>query len=319
MSHKKLNLTIQLAGLLIVIAVLFSVNWREYFSILKTAQLSFLVIAVILNFLRLFIEAWRWKYLIEMQGIRYSMKDAFLASLNSVYIGSVTPGDVGNFLKVFYLSEDKNVSIGLSLSNTVADKIIDLLIFMGLGLWGLATIALPARAFLGAAAWSVLVLVFLFWIITSDKLHDIFAKKFSSFPKMEKFTENIEKNRADFYGGLKYYYHNPAILIPVAMTFLSFLCFFLQAHFLVESIHIQISMWQTAKLMAISILASRIIPVSFSGLGSKDLTMVILFKNFGATMAQGVTFSLLFLFTAYIVPAVAGAASWVIKPIRIGK
>lgn len=319
MKRKNLNILIQLGGLAVLVAVLLSINWREYFLILSGCRLSFLVIAILLNFLRLFIEAWRWKYLIGMQGISYGMKDAFLASLNSIYIGSVTPGDVGNFLKVFYLSEDKDVSIGLSLSNTVADKLIDLLIFVGLGLWGLAAIRMPMGLFFGAAGWLALVLVFLFWVTSSEKLHTYFAKKFSSFPKMEKFDQNIEANRMDFYKGFEVYFKDPAILVPIAMTFLSFLCFFGQAYFLVGAIHVRLSLWQIAALMAVSILASRVVPVSFSGLGSKDLTMVMLFKNFGATTAQGITFSLLFLFTSFIVPIALGAASWLIKPIKIGE
>lgn len=319
MERKNLNNFIQLAGLIILIAVLFSVNWREYFLILSGCRLSFLVIAVLLNILRLFIEAWRWKYLIKMQGISYKMKDAFLASLNSIYIGSVTPGDVGNFLKVFYLAEDKNISIGLSLSNTVADKLIDLLIFTGLGLWGLAAVRMPMKLFLAAAGWLALVLVFLFWVTSSEKLHTYFAKKFSSFPKMEKLDQQIETNRRDFYKGLRCYYKNPAILVPIAMTLLSFFCFFSQAYFLVGAIHIEMSLCRIAALMAVSILASRVVPVSFSGLGSKDLTMVMLFRHFGATTAQGITFSLLFLLTSFIVPIALGAASWLLKPIKIGE
>jgi hypothetical protein len=162
------------------------------------------------------------------------------------------------------------------------------------------------------------VLLLLFWVIGSEKLHVFFAEKFSSLPKMEKFSENIEKNRADFYKGLKFY-KNSAVLIPVAMTLFSFGCFFSQAWLLVRALNIPLSGWHIAQLMAVALMISRVIPVTFSGLGSKDLTLVMLFKNFDATTAQGILFSLMLLFTSYFVTAVVGATTWIIKPIRIGK
>jgi uncharacterized protein (TIRG00374 family) len=316
-SRKHLNRVIRWSGIVLLGAILLGVKWKGYLAILREAHPVYLWAAVFFNFLKLFFESWRWKIFAEIQGIRYGMKNTLLASMSSIYLGLATPGELGNFAKVLYLSEDTRRSVGSSLANVIADKILDLLMLVAVGLWGLATIRTSLVSPVVAAGFAVFAAVLTLVAVGSKKCHAFVEKKFLKTFRLEKFAGGVEKNRQDFYAGLGRYSKNPAVLVPVLMTLASFACLFLQANCLVRAIGIDIPPWSLAQILAVSIMISRVIPLTFSGLGSKDVALVLLFREFGTTLEQGIAFSLLFLFTSSIVTAAVGVACWAVKPIRI--
>ncbi len=84
----------------------------------------YLTAAIIIVFPMLLNKAWCWNYIKRAQGIKYSLWNSFLMYCSGMYIGILTPGRIGEVVKIFYLKKD-GYSIGKSLVGAVLDRLTD--------------------------------------------------------------------------------------------------------------------------------------------------------------------------------------------------
>ena len=102
---------IRFIGIPIFVFILFKVDTYKLIEIITEIDLVYLLISTILNIPQLFIKSFRWNLLLKKQGINYSFLHSFMVFLNSLYVGLITPGRIGEFIRVIYLKQDKGVSI----------------------------------------------------------------------------------------------------------------------------------------------------------------------------------------------------------------
>jgi len=73
-----------------------------------------------------------------MQAVHYSLKNTFLVYWSGVYAGIITPGKLGEFIKVIYLKADKGISISKGFSSVLMDRLFDmylLTVLAFIGIW----------------------------------------------------------------------------------------------------------------------------------------------------------------------------------------
>jgi uncharacterized protein (TIRG00374 family) len=75
--------------------------------------------------------------------VSYPVWDSYLIYMGSLFWGTVTPGRVGDFMKVLYLKRDRAMSIGKGMSSVLVDRVFDLYILLILGCLGLLIHPLP--------------------------------------------------------------------------------------------------------------------------------------------------------------------------------
>lgn len=73
-----------------------------------------------------FLKSYRWKKIMDEQKIFYSIKNAFLMYNSSALLGLITPGRVGDFSKIAYLTKD-NHSFSRAILGNFLDKIFDVI------------------------------------------------------------------------------------------------------------------------------------------------------------------------------------------------
>ena len=117
---------IRLIGLFILLFILSRIDLRELLSLLFHINIYYLLLAVVLNIPQLFFKSYRWNFLLKQQNINYSPVQSFLIYMSSLYIGLITPGRIGEFVKVYYLKSDKGISISKGFSSVLADRLFDL-------------------------------------------------------------------------------------------------------------------------------------------------------------------------------------------------
>lgn len=133
---------LKIFGIIIFIVILFKIDILLVLKILFEIKLVYILAAICLTAPVILAKAWRWKYLLSMQDVNYSLKSAFLSYLASTYLGVITPGRLGDFTKVLYLKYDKNVVPGRAFSSVIVDKIFDLLVLLFVGIVSLFTFPL---------------------------------------------------------------------------------------------------------------------------------------------------------------------------------
>lgn len=131
---------VRLIGLCLLGLVLWRVDIQTTIRIFKNINLDVVWVVLALHFLLVLVKTVRWWGLMWSQGIRYSLYKAYLAYLGSAFIGLVTPGRLGEFIRAFHLCQDMGISKGRAFSSVLVDRIFDLYLLLWVG--GMALIAL---------------------------------------------------------------------------------------------------------------------------------------------------------------------------------
>ena len=299
-----------------MVVFLFIISKLDYniiYSIVNDINLIYLTIAILLNFPQLFLKSIRWNLLLAKQNINYSLYSSFMIFLNSLYIGMITPGRIGEFIRVLHLKNDKSVNIGKGFSIVLIDRLFDLYLLMIIGSVGMWRIGI-----FGDFSNIFIFFIFLIFISPLLLLNSIFINSFVSIlykaTTIKKNKYKIEASYATFFKNIKELV-GFNLLVSAFLTFSSYFIFFLQCYLIVLSMDLKISFLTITSFMAISNLIS-FIPISISGLGTRDATLIYLFSLESVGSETAVIYSLLVFITFFVIGALIGLGAWFIKPIK---
>jgi len=232
--------------------------------------------------------------------------------MSSLYVGFITPGRIGEFVKALYLKSDKGISISKGFSSVLVDRLFDLylLIFLGsIGIWQFGVLGKLSDAFLMISIIVIMVPV----IILNKQLMGMLIKILYNLAVIKKVKGKIEESFEDFYGGLQKLI-SPRLLVSGLLTCLGYFMFFIQCYLIVLAMDLSINFITIILFMAISNLIS-FIPISISGLGTRDATLIFLFSLIGLSAETALSYSLLVLLTFYIFGGLIGFLAWMVHPI----
>src|SRR5262245_26818868 len=129
--RKVLHVAIRLIGPLLLVLVVWRIPDRgAILRALAAASAWPLVLAVLLNAANIHLMVMRLDVLLRTQGIHYPMGRAWASFLSSLYVGMLTPGRVGDVLRVQYLRHDLGVPYSEGLASIVMDRVCDLYVLL---------------------------------------------------------------------------------------------------------------------------------------------------------------------------------------------
>jgi len=307
------NFIIKYFGLIILVIILLKLDLILLkYEILKIDP-TFLFLAMIINIPHLFIKSYRWNYLLKQQRINYSAVQSFLVYMSSLYVGFITPGRLGEFVKTLYLKSDKGINISKGFSSVLVDRLFDLylLIILGfIGLWQFGVLGKLSDTFFIFS-----VVVMLTPLITLHK--KIMGKLINILYKVavvKKVKGKIEESSEDFYGGLNQLI-NPKLLVSGLLTCLGYFIFFIQSYLIVMAMGLSINFITITLFMAISNLVS-FIPISIAGLGTRDVTLIYLFSLIGLMPEFAVSYAFLVFLTFFVSGGLLGSLAWWARPLK---
>lgn len=279
---------------------------------LARLDLQWLGICMALTILKLLIEAFVWQWLLFQQRIRYAYPKTMNAYLASQYLGLVTPGHVGEFLAAGYISMDTGITMGYALSSVVMKKVLNWLTIMGFGIWGLALMTqVPLMQGIQEIVWMSLAVLAI--LLTGIFLWTIFFKRLTR--KWKKLSP-WQIDFTDFRYGMRHL-GSVQLIIPLILSIAAYGVLFFQFDALLRAVGISLPFLVIAQVVALSRLASRLIPLSIVGYGSKDLTMVAILVQQGIDISLGVTVTVLFLVCSYLLTLLLSGLCWWVKPLTI--
>lgn len=315
----KLNFmkTIRYTGLLLFIIILANLNIDNTMNILLNMNISYFLISSILFIPYVIIKSTRWKLLMSALDIKYSLKDSTVMYMAATFIGSITPGYIGDFIKILYLKKDEH-PFGRSFSSILLDRLFDIASIILLGLAGSLLIyqvyQVHATSF---SAIFILMAIVLLTIITAPKWRN-YAKTIVIYVSNKvlpyKYKENVGNYFDDVFNSFSLFSFID-ISIAILLTILGWAINFFMAYLVALSIHLTISFMYLATCMAISTLIA-FIPISISGIGTRDATLIILFSYIGYSMESAIAFSTA-RFMLYLVNITVTMVAWMVRPIEI--
>jgi uncharacterized protein (TIRG00374 family) len=308
------RIAFRLIGLGILALILLRLDLKATAEALAGVHWGYLLLALAANPLLFGLKAWRWRVLLRLQDIDYAWHDAFLAFVAGLFLGLITPGRVGEMGKALYLKQDCDVAIGAGMASVLMDRLFDLYTILVLGTIGLAWFQLlPTWALALVAAGTVLALM-LPVALLSERLATWGLEIIRRMPFLRRFHGQLVEGTGRFQAGLR-----PLITyrstVPLALTLVAYSLFFGQGSLLALALDLPVGTGYLAVCLSVAGVIT-LIPVSFSGLGTRDAILITLFAPLGIVPEQAVAFSTLFFLTFYVGGGIIGALAWQVKPLK---
>ncbi len=275
-------------------------------------DLRWLGFCMLLTIIQLTLEAFTWYLLLSNQRVQHPYPKTLVAYLASQYLGLVTPGRVGEFLAAGYISMNTGITFGYALSSVVMKKLLNWVVVVGFGLWGLERLA--DFPWLQGVRWAALAMgigllilsggIWL-WVVSLSRL----ARKWQ---KLSPWQIDV----TEFWAGMRQL-ASLKLVVPLVTSVLSFSILFVQLAAVLRSLGISLSFVLVCQIAALSRIIARIIPISVVGFGSKDAAVIGLLSQQGIEPAVGLTATLLFLVCTYLVTLLLSALCWWVKPLIV--
>jgi len=258
------------------------------------------------------IKALCWNYIKRRQGIKYSLKDSLIMYWSGMSAGFITPGRIGELTKALYLKKD-GYSFGKSFVSVFLDRVSDLFflgLFVTIGLFFLF-IDITKQIYF------ILLIVFLMAIIIISAIKKKWLNRvLKSFFRViipNEYKNSWETNSQEFLNDIKTY-NIKNYLIIFLITLFSYSFYYLQMYLLAKGCNLNIPFLYLAFSLTVAGLIT-LLPISVSGIGTRDAALILLFSSFAISTEQVITFSSLIVLTS-LFTMIIGIFAWIIKPFR---
>ena len=314
---KKLAKFFPAIGIILFIYIISKIDLAAVAQNFLNIDLRFLALAFVLTIPSLLIKTLKWKQLVNPFNVELSMKEGVSAWLAGFFIGLITPGRVGDLARAFYLKE--KMKIGSALTTVVIDRVLDIFVLMALSVLGVFFIITNFHI-----DGKIIQIIFGTFVLVIIAAIVFFQKKYASAllkPLFnifvpEKYKERLKSSYQDFYDGITTLKANKGAIAKAAMlSVIAWIITFTNYFVLSLAIGLNVEYFFILMIMPIVLLVE-ILPISFSGIGTRDATLILFFAIIGLSANSAVALSLTILIFNYIY-SLAGLAVWIKNPIKL--
>ena len=289
---------LKVVGIAIFAVILGKMDMSQFAKIWPIINVGFLGIGVLLTIAVIIAHAIKWKYICNFLHVQVSIGDSIIASWAGCFMGLVTPGKIGDLARVYFL-DAYPCSRFRSMLSVVVDRVSDVLalaIVGGIGAfiifgWELSSPQIFFGCFLVAVT-------FFFALITRRETCRWVEKILVRYvPALTGFLGQISYGRlsSEWRQSMKGPLYGALLSLPVWLFI-----YFLNRYFLLMSLHIPLSFIEMTACVSLSTLFT-FLPISISGIGTRDVSLIYLFSFYGLKMEQAIAFSTIILVTDSLV------------------
>lgn len=283
--------------------------------LLKHADLVLCLVGLLTFIGMVYLKGVRWSYLLRMQGHAYSVWNCFLIYMGSLFWGNVTPGRVGDFVKIFYLQEDLKLPMGKAMPSVLVDRVFDLYLLLILGGAGILLYPMPVDPRLITTVWAFFGVLFAITLLAfNQKIGGTILKKVFQKLMKQEHKEITDKAFEEFHDGMADFY-KPALLIPILLSAASYLIYFWGCEQMGHSIGVQkLDFPYTAFCISVVNIVSL---VTLLGFGTRETALILLFGLISLGSDQALAYSFLIFFIGTVLFSGLGFFCYLLKPIQL--
>ena len=287
-------------------------NFESIINTLKTLDIYYLVIALLLYTLGISLIVFRWGILLQAYNFYISRRFLWQSAFIGWFFNMLLPTSAGgDFYRVYDLYKNKAVPISHNAAAVVMERIIGtitgitlIVLSYFLGLFKFMTINAVITLL---AALAVIIIFFILLLFPDLFKIDVLLRKFKIFSRIRPALRSFHNNLISYRHRLKY----------VAGSFLVSAA--LQVSFIISYYFISLSMGLDMKfkifvfVMPFASLAATV-PITIGGLGIRENALVYSMKNFGIGEGDAALFSLIVL-AIILFNAIIGGMTYLVKNI----
>lgn len=288
-------------GILLFVYILLSLDLSEVIGEIKNANLGFLMIAMAIIFLTCITQTLKWFAIAKAQKTDIPFFEAFNVNLISNFYGFITPARLGSVVRANYLKKYNQNKIGKGLNNFFLDKILDLIsvVFLMLVFSFIFWEVFP-NSYLYLSLGIFFLLIFTIIIYRDEVKSKKISKVFYRF-----LPEKIKPKAKEVFYSL--YENSPRkkfFIFFFLLNVLNWIAIFSSSYFVGLAVGINLPITYFLAIFPIATLISQI-PITISGLGTREAAMISLFGLFGIGAVKVFSMSVIGLVLG-IIPMIIG-------------
>lgn len=293
-------------GIGIFIYLLVKLDVRKVLGEISHMNLFYLVFIIPLVGIFICMQTLKWYVIARKQKINVPFFTAVKINLISNFYGFITPSKLGSVIRADYLKKYSDDKIGKGLSNFVLDKVLDLgsLFFLG----ALMTFIFREEIGENAKISPIIPLILLIIIVacTLFFLKKERAKMILGFVYAKLLPEKIrEKAKITFHSFYEDMPNKRFLLSVALLNLVAWISIISVSYVIGLSIGINISFFYYLVIMPICTIVAQI-PISISGLGIREGTMIILFGIFNVPAIKVFSLGVIDIFFMLLIPSSIG-------------
>lgn len=304
---KKKRWLFKAIGPILFIFVLTRIDIQNAFSVLANAKIAYIVFACLVVFpLILLLRAYKWNLILRLNGIQFSFSKAMVIYYIGLSVNIFLPANVGAFSKTYYLAREGH-PFWMSMMTTGYDKLFEImaitLITIFSFVWVFPLLYGEYKLIVGNIA--IICAFILILLLVSFGLKRHF---FTVLDKMYGYLISRTKLKisSSEYNAFKNSFLNLKFFNVIAFFALSLVIKFTE-YFMIYSLALSLSIPLSflGILFCANVFAAfSFLPISFNGIGVRDVTFLFFFPLFGAKGDVGVSLAILMLFITIVLQGI---------------
>ncbi len=268
-----------------------------------------LAAAFALNLLAIHLKVVRWRITLAVRGVRYALRDAWLAFAASLALGLATPGRVGDVIRARYAQVEAGASPVEALASIVVDRLTDLWLLCAAVSLALVRFRDLLPAATRSAAWLLVVAslalpaLLLVPGASQQAFQAVYARLRGPLPA-DGAARFVAAVRAQLGLPLAANVLLTAAALAVSVT---------QAALVASALGVPLGWLDVGCLLAAGNFLG-LLPVSVSGLGVREALYALVFPGLGLAASAGVAFGLASFVVMYLGLFAIGFVAWQLKP-----
>jgi uncharacterized protein (TIRG00374 family) len=290
--NKYVRWLIRLIGPALLIVFLWRSDFSRLLESFSTINLWPVLLSMALFPVFVIVKAWRWNLLMNELGMAAPPLSFSMALyMVGLYLGGITPGQSGDFIKAWYLKE-RGQPLAPALFSIVLDRLFDFVIMALLALLALIEFfdLLPPSARIATVAFAILVFTLTPLLMARRPREWLITR---ALPLLPSRVRDLIARWRDQLAALSL---RPALLPKLLLASIG------SATSTIVRIYLLFIAMSLVNVPALAIISStaliailQALPISFAGIGVRDAILILVLQRYGYTQEQALTLSALYL------------------------
>ena len=307
-----LSTYLRLVGFVLLGWMLIGADWTSLGRLFTQVDITYLYAMPAYTVALIAVRAWRWNLLLAAQDVAFTPWKAYSAYASGIFVGTFTPGRLGDLSKALYVRQEQEVSWKSALVGAVLDRLFDVL-FMGcLAIWAvvhldlLGAVCPLAGGIVYAFHASGLVFALLLSVLLVGALSALLIHRLWRAPKA--FVCSLLGDCKSLIRSVGWY--------AVALTGFSYTIYFAQTVALARGLDLPLATSDIIASVVLIGLAS-FLPLSIAGVGTREggLALIMAHRAVPDSLEAALAYSALFFAFCFLVPGLLGFACFWHSPL----
>lgn len=296
MVKKYVRFSFVLAVTLGIFIFLFSkVSFIDVISAIRKADFKIILLTLMLSIIgNILIAAYRWRMILNRLGCSISLKESLVVKMGSDFLISVLPLKIGEISRIAYLKREKCISYSKSTISIMAEYLLNIFALLFFLFLGIIVYFIQNRHISLFSAVNIPPLC----------LVSFCSLKLSTYGKLK------DKLSAGWHTLFKTYFKDLIRLARdktiIFYTVLFIVIGLINIYLLSKALHINLPLYAVLVFTPLVIISSSL-PITISGLGIREVSVLLLFSQFASSELL-VSLGILYFFVEYFFPMIIGVS-----------